>query len=184
MITSHFDQLRTILADRYQLERELGQGGMATVYLAHDHKHDRSVALKVLHSGLAATFGPERFKREIRLAAGLQHPHILAVFDSGESGGALWYTMPYVDGESLRDRLRREGQLLIASTIAIISQAAAALDYAHGQGIVHRDIKPENILLTRDGQALVADFGIARAIGGNQALTQTGVTLGTPAYMR
>jgi eukaryotic-like serine/threonine-protein kinase len=180
--------LAEALSDRYLLERELGQGGMATVYLAHDLKHDRDVALKVLHPDLAAALGPERFQREIRLAARLQHPHILPVFDSGEandgSGRRLWFTMPYVEGESLRDRLIRERQLPVADAVRFVSQAAAALDYAHRQGIVHRDIKPENILLTQhDGQVLIADFGIARGAGGDQSLTQAGVTLGTPAYM-
>ena len=184
---ANLEELREGLRGAYVLERELGRGGMATVYLAHDHKHDRSVALKVLHSDLAATLGPERFQREIRLAARLQHPHILPVFDSGEastaSGRCLWFTMPYVEGESLRDRLQREGKLPIRDAVTIVSQAAAALDYAHRHGIIHRDIKPENILLTGDGQALIADFGIARAAGGDQTLTQAGVTLGTPAYM-
>jgi eukaryotic-like serine/threonine-protein kinase len=172
------------LADRYRLERELGRGGMATVYLAHDLRHDRSVALKVLHPELAATLGPERFQREIKLAARLQHPHILTVLDSGETAGQLWFTMPYVDGESLRDRLAREGQLPVEDAVRITREAAAALDYAHRHDAVHRDIKPENILLTSDGDALVADFGIARALrGGGDALTQTGLTVGTPAYM-
>ena len=156
---------------------------MATVYLAQDLKHDRLVALKVLRAEIAATVGAERFRREITLAAGLQHPHILAVFDSGGTGGALWYTMPYVDGESLRDRLRREHQLPMDQALTIIRSAAAALDYAHRQGVIHRDIKPENILLTRDGDVLVADFGIARTLTGGEALTETGLAVGTPAYM-
>ena len=149
--------------DRYLLERELGRGGMATVYLAQDLKHDRPVALKVLHPELAASLGPERFLREIKLAARLQHPHIMTVLDSGESAGQLWFTMPYVEGESLRDRLTRERQLPIADAVRLTREAALALDFAHRQGVVHRDIKPENILLV-DGQALVADFGIARAL--------------------
>jgi serine/threonine-protein kinase len=171
------------LRDRYTLERPLGRGGMATVYLARDLKHDRPVALKVLLPELAASLGPDRFQREIKLAARLQHPHILTVHDSGETAGQLWFTMPYVEGESLRDRLRREGQLPVDDALQIAREAARALDYAHQHGVVHRDIKPENILLTRDGSTLVADFGIARALGGEERLTQTGMRVGTPAYM-
>jgi TolB-like protein/Tfp pilus assembly protein PilF len=176
--------LQAALAERYTLERELGRGGMATVYLAQDLKHDRPVALKVLHPELAASLGPERFLREIKLAARLQHPHIMTVLDSGESAGQLWFTMPYIEGESLRDRLTRERQLPIADAVRLTREAALALDFAHRQGVVHRDIKPENILLV-DGQALVADFGIARAIerGAGPQLTETGVSIGTPAYM-
>ena len=157
---------------------------MATVFLAHDLQHDRPVALKVLHPELAATLGPERFQREIRTTARLQHPHILPVLDSGEAAGQLWYTMPYVEGESLRDRLRREGQLPLDDALQIAREVADALGYAHSQGIVHRDIKPENILLSR-GHALVADFGIARAVQVADAehLTVTGLAVGTPAYM-
>ena len=157
---------------------------MATVYLAQDLKHDRPVALKVLHPELAATLGPERFLREIRLAARLQHPHILAVLDSGEAAGLLWYSMPYVEGESLRDRLEREKQLPFRDALRITTEAALALDYAHRHGVVHRDIKPENILLS-DDQALVADFGVARALeeGSEGKLTETGLAVGTPAYM-
>ncbi|MGH3073588.1 MAG: protein kinase domain-containing protein [Gemmatimonadales bacterium] len=176
-------ELREGLAERYALERELGRGGMATVYLARDLRHDRPVALKVLHPEVAAGLGSERFLREIKLAARLQHPHILTVLDSGEAAGRLWFTMPYIEGESLRDRLRRERQLPVADAVRITREAALALDYAHRHGAVHRDIKPENILLA-DGQALVADFGIARALGGDdERLTETGLTLGTPAYM-
>jgi serine/threonine-protein kinase len=171
------------LAGRYTLERELGRGGMATVFLAQDLRHDRPVALKVLHPELAASLGPDRFQREIRFAARLQHPHILTVLDSGEAGGRLWFTMPFVEGESLRDRLRRERQLPVADALQIARETARALDYAHQHGIVHRDIKPENILLTRDGSTLVADFGIARALVGEDQLTQTGMVIGTPAYM-
>ena len=191
--------LRAGLADRYRLERELGRGGMARVYLAHDLKHDRPVALKVLDPELSATLGSERFLREVRTAARLQHPNILTVFDSGAAGqpgggaelpGAelLWYSMPYVEGESLRDRLRREIQLPVDQAAAIAREVAEALDYAHGRDVLHRDIKPENILLSR-GHALVADFGIARALRGDEPgragerLTQAGLTLGTPAYM-
>jgi serine/threonine protein kinase len=178
------DGLRDALADRYALERELGRGGMAVVYLAQVLRHDRPVALKVLLPELAAPLGPERFQREIRLAARLQHPHILTVHDSGEAAGRLWFTMPYVEGESLRDRLRRERQLPVDDALRIATEAARALDYAHHHGVVHRDIKPENIMLTGDGSTLVADFGIARALAGDDdGLTQTGFAVGTPAYM-
>jgi serine/threonine-protein kinase len=177
-------ELQTALATAYTLERELGRGGMATVFLAQDVKHKRPVALKVLHPDLARTLGPERFQREIQLAARLQHPHILTVHDSGEAAGQLWFTMPYVEGESLRDRLRREKQLPVDDAVRITREAAQALDYAHRHGVVHRDVKPENLLLTEDGSTLVADFGIARALlGGEDALTQTGMAVGTPAYM-
>jgi serine/threonine protein kinase len=159
------------LRDRYVLERELGQGGMATVYLARDLKHKRPLALKVLRPELAASLGPERFQREIELAARLQHPHILSVYDSGDTAGQLWFTMPYVEGESLRDRLKRERQLGIDDALRINREAALALEYAHEHGVVHRDIKPENLLLTKDGSTLVADFGIARALGGDEHLT-------------
>jgi serine/threonine-protein kinase len=171
------------LADRYTLERELGRGGRATVYLARDIKHDRPVALKVLHPDLARTLGPERFLKEIRLTAGLQHPHILPLHDSGEAAGLLWYAMPYVEGESLRDRLRREHQLPIELALGIAREVADALDCAHGAGVIHRDIKPDNILLTK-GHALVADFGVAHAVtaAGTERLTETGLAVGTPTY--
>ncbi len=176
-------KLQANLAGRYVIERELGRGGMATVYLARDLQHERPVAIKVLHPDLAASLGAERFQREIRLAAKLQHPHILGVYDSGSVDEYLWFSMPFVDGESLRDRLNREGQLTIPEAVRITREAALALDYAHRHGVVHRDIKPENILLT-DGQAMVADFGIARAMqNGGESLTQTGMSIGTPAYM-
>ncbi len=182
MNESH-DELAKSLAGRYQLERELGRGGMATVYLAHDVRHDRPVALKVLHPDLANALGPERFQREIKLAARLQHPHILTVHDSGEDAGQLWFTMPFVEGETLRERLAREKQLPVEDAVRIAREAADALDYAHRHGVVHRDIKPENILLS-EGHALVADFGIARAPGdGGAQLTQTGTSVGTAAYM-
>ncbi|MGH7518074.1 MAG: protein kinase domain-containing protein [Gemmatimonadales bacterium] len=172
------------LRDRYTVERELGRGGMATVYLAHELKHHRSVAFKVLHAELGVALGPERFLREISLTARLQHPHILPLFDSGETAGRLWYTMPYVEGESLRDRLRREIQLPVNEAVRLAAEVADALDYAHRHGVVHRDIKPENILL-EETHALVADFGVARAVdvAGEGKLTETGLALGTPAYM-
>jgi len=176
--------LADALRDRYLIERELGRGGMATVYLAHDLKHDRRVALKVLHPELATSLGPDRFLREIHLTARLDHPHILPVFDSGAAGGLLWYTMPYVEGENLRERLRREVQLPLDEAIRLAREVADALGYAHQQGIIHRDIKPENILLAR-GHARVADFGLARALGavGAGRLTETGLAVGTPTYM-
>ncbi|HEY8106647.1 MAG TPA: protein kinase, partial [Gemmatimonadales bacterium] len=180
-------QLADALRDRYVLQRELGRGGMATVYLARDLKHDRPVALKVLRPELAATVGPDRFRREIQLAARLQHPHILTVHDSGDANGQLWFTMPYVEGENLRARLSREGQLPLDAALRITREAAQALQYAHEQGVIHRDIKPENLLLTPDGNTLVADFGIARAIGAadgaQERLTETGLSIGTPRYM-
>ncbi len=176
-------RLNTALAGRYTIERELGAGGMATVYLATDVKHDRQVALKVLRAELAQALGPERFLREIKIAARLEHPHILALFDSGDADGMLYYVMPFVDGESLRDRMTREGQLPLADALRLTAQVADALAYAHAKGVVHRDIKPENILLS-GGHAKVADFGIALAAGPSDAkLTQTGFALGTPTYM-
>jgi len=184
------EPLQAALTERYRLERELGQGGMATVYLATDPKHQRQVALKVLKPELAAVLGSERFLREITLTAGLSHPHILPLLDSGSAGGAgtphpyLYYTMPYVAGESLRDRLTRDTQLPVEEALRIIREVADALEYAHREGIIHRDIKPENILL-ENGHAMVADFGIARAVTatGGKKLTETGISIGTPGYM-
>jgi serine/threonine-protein kinase len=186
------EQLNAALSGRYVLERELGQGGMATVYLAKDLRHDRLVALKVLLPELGAilVLGPERFLAEIRLTANLRHPHLLPLFDSGEAGAReaggwrLFYVMPYVEGESLRARLERERQLPVDEAVRIACEVASALDYAHRHGVIHRDLKPENILL-EDGQAVVADFGIALAVSkaGGARITQTGLSLGTPQYM-
>ena len=172
------------MSDRYRIERELGAGGMATVYLAEDVRHHRKVAVKVLHPELSAVLGPERFLKEITLTASLQHPHILPLFDSGSAASQLFYVMPFVEGETLRARLERERQLPVADAVRIASEAADALAYAHARGIIHRDIKPENILL-QNGHALVADFGIALAVeqAGGQRMTQTGISLGTPQYM-
>jgi serine/threonine-protein kinase len=171
------------LSTLYSLDRELGQGGMAVVFLAHDLRHDRQVALKVLRPEISAEIGAERFLREIKLAAGLTHPHILPVFDSGEADGLLFYVMPSMEGRSLRERLDRERQLSLSDSLRIAREVASALDYAHRHNVVHRDIKPENILL-HEGAAMVADFGIGKALSGNAAsLTQTGLSLGTPAYM-
>jgi serine/threonine-protein kinase len=182
-MTTVSSPLADALRDRYAIERELGRGGMATVYLATDLRHKRLVALKVLDPAVGALLGRERFLREIETAAQLQHPHILPVHDSGDAAGLLWYTMPYVEGESLRDRLRREGKLPAPDAVRLGREIAGALDHAHRKGVIHRDIKPENILLS-DGQALVADFGIARTSApGGETLTQTGFSLGTPAYM-
>jgi len=177
------DTLATALHDRYRIERELGRGGFAIVFLARDLRHDRPVALKVLHSQVGESMGAERFEREIKLAARLQHPHILGVFDSGEAAGRLWFAMPYIEGETLRTRLDREQQLPIADAVIIAREVADALDYAHQHGVVHRDIKPENILLS-GRHAMVADFGIARALAvSGGTLTQTGMAIGTPGYM-
>jgi len=178
------DPLQTALTDRYRIEREIGRGGMATVYLAQDLKHARSVAVKVLHPHLAANLGPERFLREIQIAARLQHPHIVPLYDSGQAGGLLYYVMPYVEGESLRQRLQREKQLPLDDALALARAVAAALDYAHRHQVVHRDIKPENVML-HEGEAMVTDFGIAKAVtaAADTSLTQTGTAVGTPAYM-
>jgi len=177
------EQLRAALGDRYEVERLVGEGGMATVYLARDLRHGRRVAIKTLRAELAASIGADRFLREIRLAANLQHPNVLALYDSGEADGILYYVMPFIEGESLRDRLNREQQLPLHDAVRITREAAEGLAYAHDHGVVHRDIKPENILL-QNGHALVADFGIARAAdAAGEKLTQTGMAVGTPHYM-
>jgi eukaryotic-like serine/threonine-protein kinase len=183
-MTEPLSRLSAALGDRYHLERELGRGGMATVYLAHDLKHDRQVALKVLRPDLAAVIGADRFLKEIKVTANLQHPHILGLIDSGAVDGLLYYVMPYVEGESLRDRLTVEKQLSVDDAVRITREVAGALDYAHRHHVIHRDIKPENILL-HEGQALVADFGIALAVSaaGGARMTETGMSLGTPHYM-
>jgi eukaryotic-like serine/threonine-protein kinase len=183
-VATELERLTAALAGRYRVERELGRGGMATVYLAHDVRHDRSVALKVLKPELAAALGPERFGREVRLTARLEHPHILPLLDSGDADGLLYYVMPYVEGESLRDRLNREKQLPIPEAVRIAREVADALSYAHSHGVIHRDIKPENILISLD-HARVADFGIARVVteAGGDKLTRTGLAVGTPIYM-
>jgi serine/threonine-protein kinase len=183
-VNDTLDRLTAALSDRYRLERELGAGGMATVFQADDVKHRRKVAVKVLRPELAASLGAERFLREIETTANLRHPHILPLYDSGEAGGLVFYVMPLVEGESLRDRLRREKQLPIDDALRIAREVADGLSYAHSRGVIHRDIKPENILL-ESGHAVIADFGIARAIraAGGDTLTQTGVSIGTPLYM-
>ncbi|HWN19970.1 MAG TPA: protein kinase [Gemmatimonadales bacterium] len=176
--------LRAALSDRYDLQREVGRGGMATVYLAQDLKHRRSVAVKIFHPALAETLGPERFQREVQIAAQLSHPHILTLFDSGEADGLLYYVMPFVSGESLRARLLREPQLPVDEALRITRNVASALSYAHDHDVVHRDIKPENVMLY-EGEAMVTDFGIAKALtaAGGETLTQTGFIVGTPTYM-
>jgi eukaryotic-like serine/threonine-protein kinase len=183
-VTTLQDQLRRALGETYTIDREIGRGGMATVFLARDEKHHRNVALKVLDPELGAVLGAERFLSEIRVTAALQHPNLLPLFDSGEAGGLLYYVMPYVDGESLRHRLDREKQLPIDEAVHIATAVANALDYAHAHGVIHRDLKPENILL-QHGQPVVADFGIALAVrnAGGARVTQTGLSLGTPQYM-
>ncbi|HXW96756.1 MAG TPA: serine/threonine-protein kinase [Gemmatimonadales bacterium] len=175
--------LQAALADRYQLEKELGKGGTAVVFLARDLAHSREVALKVLHPALAETVGADRFKREIRVASRLKHPNILPVFDTGETGDFLWFTMPYVRGASLWELVERREPIPLARSLAITQAVGSALEYAHQQGILHRDIKPENILL-EDDQVMVADFGVARAVSEvHERLTATGMIVGTPVYM-
>jgi eukaryotic-like serine/threonine-protein kinase len=184
-MTEPVTRLREALADRYRIERELGQGGMATVYLAEDLKHHRRVAVKVLRPELAATLGPERFAREIEVAARLQHPHILGLIDSGDAEGFFYYVMPYVEGETLRERLARGGELPIPEAVRLLGEIAEALATAHRAGVVHRDIKPENVMLS-GRHAMVMDFGVAKAVteaSGPHTLTSAGVALGTPAYM-
>ncbi|MBA2684646.1 MAG: protein kinase [Gemmatimonadaceae bacterium] len=190
MTPAEQEMLQAAIGVAYTLERELGRGGMATVYLAHDNKHQRLVAIKILHADSSATLGPDRFRREVATAGRLQHPHVLGVFDSGEtSDGRLWFTMPFVDGETLRARLKREIQLSVEDALRIVRELAGALDYAHLSGVIHRDIKPENVLLTKQGDALLADFGIAQALDsgvlgpGVPTLTATGASIGTPQYM-
>jgi serine/threonine-protein kinase len=177
-------RLRAALAGRYTLERELGRGGMATVWLARDLKHERTVALKVLRPEIAQALGTERFLREIELTARLHHPRLIPLLESGEAAGQLFYVMPCVSGESLRDRLRRQIQVPLTDALGITREVAEALSYAHGQGVVHRDVKPENIML-EDGHAVVTDFGLAKAltVAGGKKLTETGISVGTPAYM-
>src|SRR5665213_2434571 len=183
-MTEESSRLASALSGHYTIEREIGQGGMASVYLAHDLRHDRDVAIKVLHPDLGAALGADRFLSEIRTTAKLQHPHILPLLDSGDAAGLLYYVMPLATGETLRDRLTRERQLPIDDAVHIAREVADALSYAHAAGIIHRDIKPENILL-QGGHALVADFGIALAVqtAGGSRMTQTGLSLGTPQYM-
>jgi TolB-like protein/tetratricopeptide (TPR) repeat protein/tRNA A-37 threonylcarbamoyl transferase component Bud32 len=180
--TPELDRVRTALAAQYRIERVLGSGGMATVYLAEDLKHRRHVAVKVMRPELSTTLGADRFLREVEIAAKLSHPHILPVFDSGAADGLLYYVMPYVEGETLRDRLQREGKLPVDAAVRLAREVADALAYAHARGIIHRDIKPANVLLG-SGYALVADFGIARAVDSSAPLTQTGLSVGTPQYM-
>jgi eukaryotic-like serine/threonine-protein kinase len=182
--TNVLEHLKAALSDRYAVQREIGRGGMATVYLANDLKHDREIAVKVLHPQVTVTLGADRFLREIQIAAKLNHPHIVALYDSGEAGGMLYYVMPFIKGESLRLRLKRDKPLGIDQALGIIQDVASALHYAHGQGVIHRDIKPENILV-HEGEAMVADFGIALALSaaGGERITETGVALGTPEYM-
>ena len=183
-MTNQLDRLKAALGDRYTIVRELGSGGMATVYLADDVKHQRKVALKVLRPELAAVLGAERFVQEIKTTANLHHAHILPLFDSGEADGFLYYAMPFVDGETLRDKLNRETQLGIDEAVRITCDVADALDYAHRNNVIHRDIKPENILL-QEGTPTVADFGIALAVDhlGGDRITATGLSVGTPSYM-
>jgi serine/threonine-protein kinase len=189
MSDTQLQQLTSAIADRYHVRREIGRGGMATVYLADDLKHRRQVAIKVFSPELAAVLGKDRFLREIELTAGLTHPHILALYDSGLADGLAYYVMPYVQGQTLRERLSEKGRLPMNEALRIVKGVADALNFAHRKGIVHRDIKPENVLL-QEGHALVADFGIARAASlagaaaGAAVLTKTGMVIGTPSFSR
>src|SRR5689334_23248389 len=176
------NRLEAGLSGRYSVERQLGEGGMAVVYLARDLRHERAVAVKVLRPEISAEIGAERFLREIKMAAGLTHNHILPVFDSGEADGLLYYVMPNMEGNSLRHKLDKERQLSLDDALRITREVASALDYAHRHQVMHRDVKPENILL-HEGAALVADFGIGKALSGGKSITQSGITVGTPAYM-
>jgi serine/threonine-protein kinase len=184
-MSDSLDRLKAALVDRYRIDWEVGSGGMATVYLAEDLRHHRPVAVKVMRPELAATIGPDRFLREIEIAAQLHHPHILPLFDSGDADGFLFYVMPYEDGQSLRERLQREGELPVGDVVRLLADVVEALSHAHLQGVVHRDIKPENILLSGH-HALVTDFGVAKAVSeatGRESLTTAGMALGTPTYM-
>ena len=178
-------RLNAALEGRYRIDRELGEGGMAMVYLADDLRHERKVALKVLKPELAAVVGADRFLAEIKTTANLQHPHILPLFDSGEADSFLFYVMPYVEGESIRELITKEKQLGVKDALSITRKVSDALDYAHEHGVVHRDIKPGNVLLSERGEPLVADFGIALAVAqaGGGRITETGLSLGTPHYM-
>jgi eukaryotic-like serine/threonine-protein kinase len=183
-VSSQLERLKNAFAGQYEIDREVGSGGMATVYLARDLKHDRQVAIKILRPELAAALGPDRFPREIRIVAKLQHPHVLPLHDSGETEGFLYYVMPFVDGESLRSKLDREGQLPVHDAVRILKEVADALAYAHSHGVLHRDIKPDNVTLS-GRHALVMDFGVAKAVSsaGGEKLTTVGVAVGTPTYM-
>ena len=183
-MTSPPMSLPNMLGGQYRIERQIGAGGMAVVYAARDLKHDRAIAMKILRPDVAASVGAERFLREIRVSARLNHPNIVPLLESGETEGLLYYTMPYVEGESLRERMTREGRLSIDAAVTTTAQVGVALDYAHRRGVIHRDIKPENILL-HEGAALTADFGVALALHplGKPRLTQSGLTVGTPQYM-
>jgi serine/threonine-protein kinase len=178
------EDLQSALADRYEVERELGRGGMATVYLAKDLEHDRQVAIKVMRPQIAEVMGAERFLREIEIAGSLEHPNILALLDSGSTDDLMYYVMPFIEGESLGERIEREGRMGIETVLQITREVASALTYASGKGVIHRDIKPDNIMLNAEGHAVVMDFGIGKALeAGGQKLTQTGMSVGTPAYM-
>jgi serine/threonine-protein kinase len=184
-VSNPIERLTSALSDRYKIESELGSGGMATVYLAEDVKHHRQVAVKVLRPDLAAALGPERFLREIEVAAQLHHPHVLPLYDSGDADGFLYYVMPYERGQSLREKLAKEGELPISDAVRILRDVVDALAHAHKLGVVHRDIKPDNVMLS-ERHAVVTDFGVAKAVTeatGRHQLTTAGVALGTPAYM-